>query len=203
MKLYKLLIGVVLLAYSLVVCATKTSTIKQGSGNCSPNTVITKGTNFNITNTCVVNPKNLKLNKLQLAHYQLIMAQNRTDVLVQNLLLMRQLGEKNFSLWAVVSNQSQFDAVKVGFKSIEPNIKTSKIQMPYTYISNNMPDSVIQSSYIKISKNSSIELKVADAEKLKSMMPEPFSDWCLYDIGDRAEDNTSEGYQEEIGRAHV
>lgn len=198
--LAKTFVATILLAYSQIVLSE--TTVKQNTqGNCSPTTVTSPGsTTAPITvvdcRSIIISKSDKRLNQLEQAQYRLLLAKNTVRLSAEAFFFAKPLVEPSTSLWASVKNPSEFDVENLEITprfSLEKKSQGAKTQ---AYISDMFPDSVSRSKNVLLFGRTQLALKAADSNQLKSLLPDPKSDWCLYDISERAEDSDINGYAE-------
>lgn len=173
---------------------------QNSSGFCNPNTIVT-GSEKGITSTYSYCPTTInyydkslkKLNKLEEAQYQLLLAKNKAEISAKKLSFKQQMNESFYSLWLELKNSSEIEVsnLKVSLLSSQNTTSNSSAQ---TYMSDELPDSIINSPNLTLDNNTRLLLKVATSAQLKSFTPLPTNDWCLYDVSERANDIDIEGY---------
>ncbi len=175
---------------------------QKSTGNCSPNTVITgseKGspTTYVYCPTTITNlGKSLKkLNKLEEAQYQLLLAKNQASISAKNFSLIKQINEPFYSLWLELKNKSEIEVSNLRVNLLSPNNIFSNHSLQ-TYITDELPDSIINSPNLALGNNAQLRLKIATSNQLKLLSPSPLNTWCLYDISERANDTNIQGYMD-------
>jgi hypothetical protein len=145
---------------------------------------------------CVIVQPSLKLNALESAQRQLLIAQNPTRLSTQPMLLSPRLGDTNVSLWFSIRNETAFEAhgIRVEFAPQDgQHFKNNQVQ---TYMLPEMPDALIHRKNFSLAGNGSALLLAAPPEVLEFVLAQIPKGWCLYDVGSRAQDVDSDGYLE-------
>lgn len=135
-----------------------------------------------------------KPSALEDAQLKVLIAENPTNVAARPLRFYVRLGERLPSLWLDLKNPSKLDAhelrVDIGTERAT-DLKVKKVQ---TYLTPSLPDSVLSSKNVVLKSDTTAALLVASPEEIREALGERFADWCLYDVGSRARDQDSEGY---------
>ncbi len=135
-----------------------------------------------------------KSTALERAQLQLLIAEHPTELTVGAASFAIRLGESQTSLWLEVKNGSRYDAreVQVELATEKPRAAGSvRIQ---SYRTKSLPDTVLSAKSPILQSGASSVFLAASPSELKSLLAEIPADWCLYDIGWRALDWDSDGY---------
>lgn len=143
---------------------------------------------------CVFVQPSLKLNALESAQRQLLVAQNPTRLSTQPMFLSPRLGDTKVSLWFAIKNDTAYEAhgIRVDFAPEDGrHFKTTQVQ---TYRSPELPDALIHRKNFSLVGNGSAFLLAAPPEVIEHVLAQIPKGWCLYDVGSRARDMDSDGF---------
>lgn len=209
------LFGAILAAVMLFPSAansSETPNVAQAAvGTCNQNSVTVQTTSpvgnsaSGVTNPtfkaaglpCVFVQINHELNALEHAQLQLLIAEHPTQVSTGPVSLGVRLGERTTSIWIDVRNESSYDIHNVWIEQArdahESRYRPANEQ---TYLTAKLPDAVVTARNLVLKGGESARLLAANPSYIAKAMAGVPNDWCLYDLGDRASDFNSAGYEE-------
>ena len=146
---------------------------------------------------CVFVQINHELNALEHAQLQLLIAEHPTQVSTGPVTLGVRLGERTTSIWIDVSNESSYDIHNVWIEQARDTHKSRyRPAKEQTYLTTKLPDAVVTATNLILKGGESARLLAANPSYIVKALAGVPDDWCLYDIGDRASDFDSEGYEQ-------
>lgn len=146
---------------------------------------------------CVVVQISHELNALEHAQLQLLIAEHPTQVSTGPMSFRVRLGESTASIWIEVSNKSSYDIHNVWIEQARgaygDRYRPAKEQ---TYLTASLPDAVVTAKSLVMKGGETAMLLAASPSQIAKALSGVPRDWCLYDLGDRASDFESVGFQE-------
>jgi hypothetical protein len=142
--------------------------------------------------SCVIMKIDRKINALENAQLQLLIAEHPTRLTTGPVSLGLKLGEKTTSIWVDVSNQSTYDVHGLHINLATAQSDVSKNGKAQTYLSSSLPGAIVATKNLVLKGGESVKLLAATPSDITKSIPD---NWCLYDLGNFSTDLATDGYE--------
>lgn len=95
-----------------------------------------------------------------------------------------------------IQNESSFEAHGLNVKLSQPADRPIKAAEQQTLVLPRIPDALVHQRTISLEGKANVFVLVADADAIAQLIGQSRPGWCLYDVGVRADNADSDGYQE-------